>query len=157
MTLILTSIILLRTEAVWLYSNSTSITSISPDVPANKFIKSISPLDNVPNASSEGTIGVLYNRDDSCLATIQQPIPYPFYAATPKQSQVPKIAFIRKQGGNCTLVEKILNAQNEGAIGAIVYDTIIINENHKAVGFFFPRVPPIYNNNIIQSLLFISL
>jgi hypothetical protein len=73
---------------------------------------------------TDGTVGVLYNRDDSCSPdTLNTSTPWPFYAPTPKLSEVPKIAFIKKQGGSCTLAQKILNAQSEGAIGAIVYDT----------------------------------
>lgn len=111
-------------EAVWLYSNSTAITSIAPDVPANRFSLTVAPIDNLPQASVDGTNGVLYNRDDSCSPdTINQPIPIPFYAVTAKLSKVPKIALIKKQGGNCTMIEKIRNAQLEGAIGAILYDS----------------------------------
>lgn len=126
-------------EAVWLYSNSTAITQVALDVPAQNFLKSIAPLNNVPAASTDGgTVGILYNRDESCSPnTIDQPIPIPFYTVTAKQSKVPKIALIKKQGGNCTLVEKIRNAQLEGAIGAIVYDTkdINIDEDHTPVSF----------------------
>lgn len=112
-------------EATWLYSNSTAITQVALDVPAQNFYKSIAPLYNTPDASTDGTMGVLYNRDDSCSPeTPPQNIPIPFYTATPKLSKVPKIALIKKQGGSCTLAEKIKNAQIEGAIGAIVYDTI---------------------------------
>ncbi|KAL7318585.1 hypothetical protein PS15m_001808 [Mucor circinelloides] len=95
------------------------------DVPANRFIQTVAPLNNVPSPSIDGTTGVLYNRDDSCSSlTIQQLIPFPFYDADPKSTKVPKIALIKKQGGNCTLIQKILNAEHEGAIGAIVYDTL---------------------------------
>lgn len=118
-------LILYEIEATWLYSNSTAITQVALDVPAQNFYKSIAPLYNTPDASTDGTMGVLYNRDDSCSPeTPPQNIPIPFYTATPKLSKVPKIALIKKQGGSCTLAEKIKNAQIEGAIGAIVYDTI---------------------------------
>lgn len=71
-----------------------------------------------------GTKGVLYNRDDSCSPNpVDQPIPIPFYTANANLSKVPKIALIKKQGGSCSLVEKIRNAQKESAIGAIIYDT----------------------------------
>lgn len=110
------------TDAVWLYSNSTAITSIAPDVYAIKFSKRLVLIENLPIASTEGTEGVLYNREDSCTPnTIQQSIPLPFYAVDPKSAKVPKIAFIKS--GSCTVYEKILNAQIEGAIGAIIYDT----------------------------------
>ncbi|KAF1799152.1 hypothetical protein V8B55DRAFT_1519092 [Mucor lusitanicus] len=111
--------------AIWLYSNASAITQVAMDVPANRFIQTVAPLDNLPSPGIDGATGVLYNRDDSCSPlTVQQPIPLPFYDADPKSSKVPKIALIKKQGGNCTLVQKILNAEYEGAIGAIVYDTL---------------------------------
>ncbi|GAN00788.1 hypothetical protein MAM1_0002c00212 [Mucor ambiguus] len=111
--------------AIWLYSNSSAITQVAVDVPANRFIQTIAPLDNIPSPSIDGTTGVLYNRDDSCSPlTVQQSIPFPFYDADPKSTQVPKIALIKKQGGNCTLIQKILNAEQEGAVGVIVYDTL---------------------------------
>ncbi|KAI7889251.1 uncharacterized protein EV154DRAFT_565638, partial [Mucor mucedo] len=88
-------------EAVWLYSNSTAITSIAPDVPANRFSLTIAPLDHLPMPPVDGANGVLYNREYSCSSdTIIQPIPIPFYADSPKLSKVPKIALIKKQGGN---------------------------------------------------------
>lgn len=96
----------------------------------------IAPLDHVPLPPVDGTNGVLYNREDSCSETIDQPIPIPFYASSPKQSKVPKIALIKKQGGNCTLSQKIIFAQLEGAIGVIVYDSngsMTESEDHKAV------------------------
>jgi hypothetical protein len=86
-------------------------------------MKSIHPLGNTPSAYFDGTTGVLYNRDDSCSSsTIQQPIPLPFYSVDVKSTSVPKVALIKKQGGACSIVEKIRNAETEGAIGAIVYD-----------------------------------
>lgn len=89
-------------------------------------MKSVVPLDNTPLADFDGTTGVLYNRGDSCSSsTIQQPIPLPFYTADARSTKVPKIALIKKQGGTCSIVEKIRNAETEGAIGAIVYDTLI--------------------------------
>lgn len=77
--------------------------------------------------NTEGTTGVLYNREDSCSPSIQQPIPLPFYAQDPKSSRVPKIALIKKQQGNCSIYEKILNAQLEGAIGVVLYDSQFID------------------------------
>ncbi|KAK4516711.1 uncharacterized protein ATC70_011689 [Mucor velutinosus] len=116
--------------AIWLYSNSSAITQVAMDVPANRFIQTVAPLDNLPLPSIDGATGVLYNRDDSCSPlTVQQPIPLPFYDVDPKSTKVPKIALIKKQGGNCTLIQKILNAEHEGAIGAIVYDTLV-NATH---------------------------
>lgn len=116
------------------------------DVPANRFIQTVAPLDNLPSPGIDGATGVLYNRDDSCSPlTVQQPIPLPFYDADPKSSKVPKIALIKKQGGNCTLVQKILNAEYEGAIGAIVYDTLTNAthfEDRKAVKITFSPPPP---------------
>lgn len=92
----------------------------------------------------DGTSGVLYNRDDSCSPNaIDQLIPIPFYTATSKLSKVPKIALIKKQGGNCTLIEKIKNAQLEGAIGAIIYDTNEMTNDHKAVSFCIKSKTPI--------------
>lgn len=132
--------------AIWLYSNSSAITQVAMDVPANRFIQTVAPLDNVPWTSIDGTTGVLYNRDDSCSpSTTQQPIPFPFYDADPKSTKVPKIALIKKQGGDCTLVQKILNAEHEGAIGAIVYDTLsnaTHDQDRKAVKITFVPLPP---------------
>ncbi|CEP13640.1 hypothetical protein [Parasitella parasitica] len=111
--------------ATWLYSNSTAITQVALDVPANRFIQTVAPLDNMPSPGLDGTTGVLYNRGDSCASGIvQQPVPLPFYSIDAKSTKVPKIALITKQGGSCSLVEKIRNAENEGAIGVIVYDTL---------------------------------
>ncbi|KAI8061387.1 hypothetical protein BDF21DRAFT_403177 [Thamnidium elegans] len=127
-------------EAVWLYSNSTAITSIAPDVSANRFSNTVSPLYNVPEAYVYGTKGVLYNREESCSPdTIEQPVPIPFYADSAKSSKVPKIALIKKQGGPCSLVEKIKNAQKESAIGVIIYD---ISEMTYADQDYKAGVPP---------------
>lgn len=97
----------------------------------------MSPLYNVPDAYAFGTKGVLYNREESCSPdTIEQPIPIPFYEESAKLSKVPKIALIKKQGGPCSLLEKIKNAQKESAVGAIIYDTSEIayaDQDYKAV------------------------
>lgn len=97
----------------------------------------MSPIYNVPDAYAYGTKGVLYNREDSCSPdTVEQPVPIPFYEESAKLSKVPKIALIKKQGGPCSLLEKIKNAQKESAIGAIIYDTSEItyaDQDYKAV------------------------
>ncbi|KAI9366491.1 hypothetical protein BD770DRAFT_450677 [Pilaira anomala] len=109
-------------ESVWVWSNSTAITSIPHDVPAKKLTDIVALLNNVPEASKSGTKGVLYNREDSCSPeTIEQPIQAPFFAPI-KLSLVPKIALIKKHSGPCSLVEKIKNAQKESAIGVIIYN-----------------------------------
>lgn len=104
-------------------------------------MNAVTPLDNTPSADFDGTTGVLYNRDDSCSPlTVQQPIPLPFYSADAKSTKVSKIALIKKQGGTCSIVEKIRNAETEGAIGAIVYDTLTNTnaEDRKAVKIRLP-------------------
>ncbi|MBM6383501.1 MAG: hypothetical protein JSY10_05835 [Paenibacillus sp.] len=105
----------------------------------------MSPLYNVPEAYVYGTKGVLYNREESCSPdTIEQPVPIPFYADSAKSSKVPKIALIKKQGGPCSLVEKIKNAQKESAIGVIIYDIsemTYADQDYKAVKLKPPYIP----------------
>ena len=73
------------------------------------YTKSVIALDHVPLAFLNGTSGILYTREDPCIA-IEAAI------------QLPAIALVENENGNCSTIDRILNAQLEGALGVILYD-----------------------------------
>ncbi|KAI8380533.1 hypothetical protein EDC96DRAFT_582586 [Choanephora cucurbitarum] len=94
-------------DTVWLYPNATQTQF---DVNVQKvYTKSVIALDHVPLAFSNGTSGILYTREDPCIA-IEAAI------------QLPAIALVENDNGNCSTIDRILNAQLEGALGVILYD-----------------------------------
>ncbi|KAI8047579.1 uncharacterized protein B0P05DRAFT_565678 [Gilbertella persicaria] len=104
-------------DTVWLYPNSTLIQS---DMPSPHIFDVVYPFDHVPLAHLNGTTaGILYHKADPCSSLIQL--------------NISSIALMKKkEGGDCSLTERILNAQMEGALGVIVYDAI--QENNPAEG-----------------------
>ncbi|OBZ87774.1 Receptor y region, transmembrane domain- and RING domain-containing protein 2 [Choanephora cucurbitarum] len=94
-------------DTVWLYPNATQTQF---DVNVQKvYTKSVIALDHVPLAFLNGTSGILYTREDPCIA-IEAAI------------QLPAIALVENENGNCSTIDRILNAQLEGALGVILYD-----------------------------------
>ncbi|KAI9251522.1 hypothetical protein BDA99DRAFT_608180 [Phascolomyces articulosus] len=72
---------------------------------------------NLTQPSRHGLRGILYSRNDMCNRTaMTQPFFNQDYHRT-----LPRIALITS-GGPCTFVDKIRLAQQDGAIGAIIYD-----------------------------------
>jgi hypothetical protein len=106
-------------------------------VPGNKFSSHVYPFNNVPEPHDSSAVGILYNRDDACTSQVVQSIPYPFYTDDPKAAKVPKIALIKIQG-NCTITTKLLNAQADGAIGAIIYTDQDITDVQDKADVTFP-------------------
>ncbi|KAI7860213.1 hypothetical protein BDC45DRAFT_96769 [Circinella umbellata] len=71
---------------------------------------------NLTQPSRHGLRGILYNRKDLCIQTTTTLFFNHEYFRT-----LPRIALITS-GGPCTFVDKIRLAQQDGAIGAIIYD-----------------------------------
>ncbi|KAJ2964357.1 hypothetical protein NQZ79_g708 [Umbelopsis isabellina] len=69
-----------------------------------------------------GLRGILYDRGLSCSAEVSDalPIPWQFH-------DLPKIALIKR--GQCFFSQKLLYAQMDGAIGAIVYDNMTFTDD----------------------------
>lgn len=65
--------------------------------------------------------GVLYDRGNSCDDHPRDALPIRI------QSNVPKIALIRR--GECYFTQKLLNAQQDGASAAIVYDNATFDQD----------------------------
>lgn len=105
-------------DVVWLGANSSSIAHTSTDVPAVVFDQNVQPAPNLTQPNHNGLRAILYNRNQSCSAV--NPHPTDFFTEDYYHA-LPRIALIQG-GGPCTFVEKIRLAQQDGAIGAIVYD-----------------------------------
>ncbi|KAI8362802.1 hypothetical protein BD560DRAFT_437086 [Blakeslea trispora] len=103
-------------DTVWLYPNATQ-TQFDTNM-QEIYTKSIIALDHVPLALSNGTSGILYTKEDPCIAS-------------ETAIQLPVIALVQNENGNCSTMDRILNAQLEGALGVIIYDnsTVDISQN----------------------------
>ena len=75
---------------------------------------------NLTQPSRHGLRGILYSRNDVCNQTTSTAISPPFFNQDYHRA-LPRIALITS-GGPCTFVDKIRLAQQDGAIGAIIYD-----------------------------------
>ncbi|KAI8637600.1 hypothetical protein BD408DRAFT_47297 [Parasitella parasitica] len=80
-----------------------------------EFRNNIFLVDNSPEISKEGLQGILYNRGEACA------LHFPNVSTFITDSNISKIALI-EQSTNCYLIDKIVNAERDGAIAAIIFD-----------------------------------
>ncbi|KAI8366038.1 uncharacterized protein BYT42DRAFT_649034, partial [Radiomyces spectabilis] len=100
-------------DIVWLQSNSSSFGRVDKEFPTITYSKNIRPAVNLTQPSRNGLRGILYDRDLSCTL-------HPPEALGQSYPGLSKIALIKR--GQCTFASKILFAQQQGAIAAVVYD-----------------------------------
>ncbi|KAI7863567.1 hypothetical protein BDF14DRAFT_1842250 [Spinellus fusiger] len=101
-------------DAVWIYPNSSSMTHIEKKFSSSTYDTHIRPAVNLTQPPTTGLLGILYDRGYSCEAYPTN-IPVPTFIPN-----VPTIALIQR--GQCTFASKILLAQQQGALAAIIYD-----------------------------------
>ncbi|KAI9494739.1 hypothetical protein BDB00DRAFT_871020 [Zychaea mexicana] len=106
-----------KKDVVWLNISSSSINHVNVNVPAIMYDENVQAASNLTQPSRHGLRGILYTRNDSCNRTSMTP---PFFNQE-YQRALPRIALITS-GGPCTFVDKIRLAQQDGAIGAIIYN-----------------------------------
>ncbi|KAG0179890.1 hypothetical protein DFQ28_001661 [Apophysomyces sp. BC1034] len=111
-------------DAVWLYSNSSSIVHADKDITPLTYDSNVSPALNLTQPNKNGLRGILIDRDLSC-----DDAPANVVTSPVTQQDIPKIALIKR--GGCTFAEKILVAQKFGAVGAIVYDNTTYDSRYQ--------------------------
>ncbi|KAK4511342.1 GrpE, mitochondrial [Mucor velutinosus] len=95
-------------------------------------------VDNTPEVAQQGLQGILYNRGEAC--TLYSPNTSTFIF----QNNMSRIALI-EQSTNCYLVDKIMNAERDGAVAAIVFNnSTVSNEQPMGVIPKSIRIPTYY-------------
>ncbi|CAO3635237.1 unnamed protein product [Cunninghamella echinulata] len=110
----------IASATITLFSNTSSI-DIPPLTGSNtkNYKYNIVPVNStLPNPS--GLNGILYDRDLSCQQNTTKLIPVLL-------SNQPKIALVRQ--GGCSMTDKALYSQQDGAIAAIIYSTVPFDGN----------------------------
>ncbi|KAF7722886.1 Cullin-associated NEDD8-dissociated protein 1 [Apophysomyces ossiformis] len=110
-------------DAVWIFSNSSSIAHEDKDIAPLTYDSNVSPAVNLTQPNKNGLRGILVDRDLSCNET-----PADIIASPINQQDIPRIALIKR--GQCSFTEKLLFAQKYGAVGAIVYDNNTMYDNN---------------------------
>ncbi|KAG2185403.1 hypothetical protein INT44_002194 [Umbelopsis vinacea] len=105
-------------DIVVLSDNAVDIDSSQASVYGEwSFKENIMETPNTPSTPDEGLTGILYDLGLACSANASDALPPPS-----SLDSMPKIALIRR--GQCFFSQKLLHAQMDGAIGAIVYDNV---------------------------------
>ncbi|KAI9483272.1 MAG: hypothetical protein EXX96DRAFT_616259 [Benjaminiella poitrasii] len=132
------------TDIVWVYSNSSTLVHVDNSFTPIFYNNNIRSATNLSQPIESGLKGVLYaqeptncsnvNYNSSNNADINSTSTGP-YLLEPNTlpSGLPKIALIYQQekGKNgCTVINSILKAQNEGAVGVIMYGKDVLNPSN---------------------------
>ncbi|KAI8067641.1 beta-lactamase-like protein [Gilbertella persicaria] len=119
-------------DVVWAYSNSSTLahtdTNYTP-VLYNSRIKAASNLNQAPEA---GLKGVLYQPSIHCTGTNTTERPLSIL------NQLTKIALIDQDRASCSIADNIKQAQDQGAIGVILYGDTIHSGNEEDTSIMIP-------------------
>ncbi|CAG8537600.1 13609_t:CDS:2 [Ambispora leptoticha] len=94
-------------------------------------------VDRTPEPSSKGLRGILYNRGDPCQNNKT--------VASPSNIASFRVALFNTSD-RCSVYQQIINAQNDGAIGAIIYSTDTSNSGDDDDSTSSINIPAFYIN-----------
>ncbi|GAN07602.1 hypothetical protein MAM1_0168c07102 [Mucor ambiguus] len=121
-----------------LNKSSTIQDAIRVKLAQREFKDDIFLIDNTPEVPQQGLQGILYNRGEACTLHLPNASSFIF------QGNMSKIALI-EQSINCYLVDKIMNAERDGAVAAIIFNNSTVS-NRQPVGVIpkSVRIPTYY-------------
>lgn len=120
-----TWLILRSTDVIWVYSNSSTLAHTDNNFTPVFYNTNIVSASNLTQPNEMGLKGVLYNQDTTDCGSE----PLRDYSLP---SALPRIALVNQRNDNhcnATLVDSIIKAQVQGAIGAVVYGPDILQNN----------------------------
>lgn len=110
---------------VWIYSNSSTLAHTDNHYTPVFYNTNIKSASNLTQPNEVGLKGVLYNQDTENCSNDQLLDP-----SLP--SELPKIALINQKNDNhcnATIIDNILKAQTQDAIGVVMYGPEILQDN----------------------------
>lgn len=110
---------------VWVYSNSSTLAHTDNSYTPVFYNTNIKSASNLTQPNEIGLKGVLYNQDTQSCNNDQ-----PLDPSLP--NGLPRIALINQKNDNhcnATIIDSILKAQTQGAIGAVMYGPEILQDN----------------------------
>lgn len=124
------------TDVVWIYSNLSTLGHTDNNFTPIFFNNNIKSASNLSQPTDTGLKGVLYNQEISSRVTTNpnnsnsKNSTLAQLADLPLPSGLPRIALINQgQEAECTVVENVLKAQSDGAVGVIMYGNDILGPN----------------------------
>ncbi|KAI7907953.1 uncharacterized protein BX663DRAFT_482197 [Cokeromyces recurvatus] len=118
-------------DVVWIYSNSSTLVHVDNSFTPIFYNNNIRSATNLSQPIESGLKGVLYIQDSSQCSMANNNINSSSsdqFVSLP--TGLPKIALIYQQEietSSCSVIDNILQAQNQGAVGVIMYGNTILN------------------------------
>ncbi|CAO0798108.1 unnamed protein product [Mucor circinelloides] len=113
-------------DVIWVYSNSSTLAHTDNNFTPVFYNTNIKSASNLTQPNEMGLKGVLYNQDTTHCGS--EPLQDPSLP-----SALPRIALINQRNDNqcnATIIDSILKAQTQGAIGAVMYGPgILVQDN----------------------------
>ncbi|KAL9550528.1 hypothetical protein MBANPS3_004691 [Mucor bainieri] len=113
------------TDVIWVYSNSSTLAHTDNNFTPVFYNTNIVSASNLTQPNEMGLKGVLYNQDTTNCGS--EPLQDPSLP-----NALPRIALVNQRSDNhcnATLIDSIIKAQKQGAIGAVVYGPDILQNN----------------------------
>jgi hypothetical protein len=122
------------TDVVWVYSNSSTLAHTDNNFTPIFFNTNIKPAANLTQPTEIGLKGVLYNQEITTCGTtnnndnnINKNTTLAQLLDLPLPNTLPRIALINQdETAGCTIINNVLKAQSDGAVGAIIYGNDIL-------------------------------